>query len=77
MRRKSEEWVKYYLDCLVHKINVLLGCGDETGQYVSHFMLQESWSTVSYIHLVQLEICKRYFYSSKMQEFSEKSDGMK
>ena len=71
MRRKSEEWVKYYLDCLVKKGYLLLGYEDETEQYLSHFILQGKWGVRYRIFICTTEICKRYFYSSKIQEFSE------
>lgn len=71
MRRKSEEWVKYYLDSLVKKGYLLLGYKDETEKYLPHFILQGKRGVRYRIFISTTELCKRYFYGSKIQEFSE------
>lgn len=73
MRKKSEDWVRYYLDSLVKKGYLLLGYKDETEQehYLSHFILRGKWGVRYRIFICTTELCRRYFYGSKIQAFSE------
>ena len=75
MRRKSEEWVKYYLDCLVKKGYLLLGYEDETEQYLSHFILQGKWEYGIVYSSVQLKYVNVIFIALKYRS-SQKKSGM-